>query len=347
MIDVSPLRSSSYATLKKEFIPPQLMPYYGRIIDSNLRHCYALFDYTSSAEPLEQINFCITSTSFGKFMFAMPFVGYGSMFDIANVKILKEMIVELEGIAKEDECLSMSLCTHPLSNVPREMHKEIWPGFDYEYKNFCQISDLSKGHPIAQLDHRERMVFGAETSKMEKAGFEIVKSPSLQDFNQWYAVYTKRFEEFKAQPISKTMCSRYLMEARKGNVDFWMAKRNDVGVIGGIIFAKGKGIIDYNISAFDSKYRELYATTAILNAYLLDCSIHGVRYFNWQSSPGRSSGTYKYKARWGGQEYVHYYLSKALAPIETITAIPLEKLKRELPFCYVLPYSLWGEPVKE
>ena len=344
MIDVMPLREL-HGNLSKDLIPPQLGGYWADIIDSGTRTCFAVLGYEGGSRK-EQISFCVTKTTFGRFLFAMPFVGYGCCFDAVNIPLIREMMDKLEDVAKENDCLAMSLCTHPLSNLPSEFHKTIWPGHQYAYENFCQVSELARGHPLNSLSHRDRMVFGAEIARLSKSGFSIESSPTQEDFFQWYAVYVKRFAEFGVTPLPKEMFARYLDESHGGNVDFWMAKSRQEGVIGGIIFTKGQGIVDYNISACDSEHRRFYATTSILNAYLTKCIEDGVRYFNWQSSPGRNSGTYRYKARWGGDEYTHHYLSKALAPLEQITSIPLRVLKSELPFCYVLPYSLWGEPRK-
>lgn len=330
--------------LDKEIIPPQLDSMWSRIIDSDVKTCYAAI-YSENNKVKEQMNFCVSKCSFGNVLIPLPYASYGSLFDPKNTIGVKEMLVELENFARDMDCILFTISTHPLSQITFGEHKNILD-YDYSFRNFCQISDVSI-HPLKRLSHHRRMAFKNEISKIDI--FEelyIDKSPDISTFNLWFDVYTERFKEFGSVPLPYKFYYNYWEESQKRkNVDFWVIT-NGVDVIGGVFIIIGKNIADYGTSVFDMNYGFLYPTTHLLNQYFNKMNDDGVRYFNWQSSPARNDGVYNYKKRWGAKEYEHYYFSKLLVDVEYIQNIPLETVKKEMVGSYMLPYSIWGGKIK-
>ena len=330
---------------KKELIPPQLCPYWANILDSDTITCYVI--YVEDKDVIkDQLNFSIIKSSIGNFLISMPYIGYGCCFDVVNKKYLGKLFSELEKFALENDCLTMSICTHPLASLPFNAYKEVFD-YSFSYKNFCQISELDM-HPLLKLKHHRRMAFNNEISKIGKESeYFIDTKPSEDTFEEWLEVYNARFRELKGHPLSYWFYNNYYKESRiNDKIDFWVL-RSESTVLGGAFFSIGKYIVDYGTSAFISEYRTLYPTTYLLNSYFEKMIEQGILYFNWQSSPSKGSGVYNYKRRWGAKEYEHYYFSKNLVDISEIISIPLSKIKRELAGCYVLPYTLWGEEVKK
>ncbi len=325
-------------SLDKKIIPPQLDPVWARIIDSDKKICYAIYD----SDLKEQINFCISEFSFGKILTPLPYASYGTCFDINNSLILKKMFEKLERFAVENDCLSMSVSTHPLSSVPFVKHRDIFE-YDYSFTNFCQISDVSV-HPVVGMTHHRRMAFNNEISKMTVQNeWYIDKNPTKELFDRWFEIYLKKMKLFGSIPLPYEFYYKYWQESLRNKIiDFWMIT-NGEDVIGGVFFAVGKNIIDYCTSLFDEKYSNLNPTTYLLNQYFYKMMDAGIQYFNWQSSPVRNGGVYNYKKRWGSKEYEHYYFSKILCNIDDMVQIPLDIMKRETVGHYVIPYSVWGE----
>jgi len=337
MIEIVRLNDFSLPT-DKAIVPPQLSTYYANIIDSELDKTYVIYAEEKDIVK-EQLNFAIMKRSFGNFLVSMPYIGYGSCFDRKNVRYLKDLFSELEQFALENNCLTMSVCTHSLSSLPFESYRSIFD-YSYYYKNICQISKIDI-HPLLTMTHKRRMAFKNEISKIEKKPeYFIDKEPDKYIFEKWFEVYHKRFEDIGGIPTKKDIYIKYYNESRKNDkIDFWVL-RSDSTLLGGIFFVVGKDIVDYDVSAFSTEYRKLYPATYMLNEYFKKMLDQGIRYFNWQGSGGHE-GVRNYKSRWGAEEYNHYYFSKNLVDIKEITSIPLSKIKNELTRCYVLPYSLW------
>lgn len=338
MIKISKLKDFS-TIIEKELIPSQLDNHWAKILDSKTRTCYVGY-VEEKGIVREQLNFCIMKTSFGNFFVSMPYIGYGSCFDIANKKYLKDLFSKLEEFAIDNKCLNMSICTHPLSSISFGDYKEI---FDYSFyhKIECQISDLD-GHPLLNMSHKRRSAFKNEISKIEKSDYFIDKHPSKHIFDQWYEVYKKRFQDIGGIPNTKEFFLKcYEISQNSNKIDFWIV-RDDSLVLGGVFCEIGKNIVDYTTSAFLTEYRKLYPTTCLLNEYFKKIIVQKIRYFNWQGSGGHE-GIKGYKKRWGAGDYEQYYFAKNLVPVSEITSIPLSKIKTELFRCYVLPYDLWGD----
>jgi hypothetical protein len=256
------------------------------------------------------------------------------------------MFRQLEQFAIENECLSLSISTHPLSTVPFDTHREF---FDYEYSfaNFCQMSDLIV-HPFIGMNHHRKMAFKNEISKLSsRPEWYIDEHPSEELFKLWFNIYIEKMKLFGSIPLPYEFYYKYWRESlRHENIDFWIVTNGD-DVMGGVFFAVGKNIVDYCTSLFDDKYSSLNPTTYLLNQYISMMVENGTQYFNWQSSPVRSGGVYNYKKRWGAKDYDHYYFSKVLRDLDDISAIPFDIIRNETAGHYVLPYSIWGEKLEK
>jgi hypothetical protein len=64
----------------------------------------------------------------------------------------------------------------------------------------------------------------------------------------------------------------------------------------------------------------------------------GVQYYNWQSSPSRESGVYRYKQQWGATESLYYYLTWFLVSPEARPKLDLRTLQQGYPLHFIVPY---------
>jgi hypothetical protein len=276
----------------------------------------------------------------------MPYIAYGSCLEAEHCQVLRELFHSLEEFAIENNCLALSICTHPLSTVTVDRIHEY---FDYTHaqKNFCQISKIT-GHPILSMNHHRRMAFSSEIARMNaRPEFFIDKDPERNTFEAWYEIYKMRILDLGSKPLPHEFYVSYYQGSKTcESINFWVV-RSEYEVIGGVFITTGKNIADYGTSAFDTAYRHLYPTTFLLNAYFHEAIRNGTGYFNWQSSPDRAGGVFKYKQRWGAEVYEHYYLSKTLVDLKELTSIPLSAIRHELAGSYLLPFSLWGEEIKK
>src|SRR6266850_1533999 len=67
----------------------------------------------------------------------------------------------------------------------------------------------------------------------------------------------------------------------------------------------------------------------------------GVRYMNWQSSPRRGDGVYRFKKQWGSEERPYYFVTKVYCAPEKILSIGAEGIRRAYPGHYVVPFGVF------
>jgi hypothetical protein len=72
---------------------------------------------------------------------------------------------------------------------------------------------------------------------------------------------------------------------------------------------------------------------------LLWAAGRGVRIYNWQSSPSRDSGVYRYKRQWGSREAPYTYVTRRLCDPARLSAIGREGVERAYPWHYVVPFA--------
>lgn len=338
MIDVERMTEDT-RTASKPLVPPQLFSYWCRIFESAEYRPYVISS-KRDGEIKETLSFVIIEKPFGRFLFSMPFIGYGCSFDRENIEDARAIVQALEELARKEDCLTMSIATHPLQSLDIG---QVWDA-PYRHRNHCQILELDR-HPLEAMSGKRRKAVKNEMQYvLRRSNFTIDTDPDRETFDRWYEVYFKLCGEQRSVPQKKSLFEKY-WEMSRDKIDFWTLG-NEEEVVGGIFCARGRGIVDYNTSAFDSRYKDLCCTTYVLGEYFDRLISQGVRYFNMQSSKRFEDGTYRYKERWGAKLFWHDIVSKSLVDLENVTSIPLEKVMKELPGCYVLPYSLWEQKDK-
>lgn len=324
----------------KDLIPPQLCSYWSSVLDSDDRATYVVYDIEHGVIK-EQLNFCVMKFSFGKVLVSMPYMGYGCCFSAGNEQHAKDIFTALTRFAREEGCLSMTVCTHPLATLPIESTRSIFD-YDFQRSNFCQVSELD-AHPFNKMNHHRRMAFQNESSKLHKrcpAAF-IDPAPSEDVFAEWFDVYKSRYNDLGGAAFPDWFFYNYYQASKMTDDIEFCVVRTDDEVLGGVFFAVGKGIVDYGTSAFTTASRDLSPTTHLLDLAFHHFMFRGVRYFNWQSSPEIDGGVFNYKKQWGALTKTHYYLIKLLAGVGEITSTPLDVVKKEAAGCYILPYEMW------
>jgi len=322
--------------LDKHFIPPQLMSYWHHLFDDDLSRPYVINAHDGD-RAIEQINFVIMERPYGRFLFAMPFIGYGCYLNIEHKEEASAILSVLEEFAISNDCLTMSVSTHPL----QALRIDDMLDFPFVHHNHCQMLPIAGKHPFQRLSTKHRKSFRNEISHFRRESDLVVdREPTRAHFDMWYDVYLKLCGTHGTVPQTKELFLRYWEQSKVGNIDFWVL-RNDDEVAGGIFCAKGRRIIDYNTSAFDPDLGKLSCTTVVLNEYFNHLLEEDVTFFNMQSSKRLGDGTYNYKRRWQPFLAWHDIYSKNLVEIDHIREIPLEAIKRDLPGCYVLPYEIW------
>lgn len=277
---------------------------------------------------------------YGTIVNSMPLIAYGGPAvpdadPAVEVCLLKALRDEAERL--EADVLTVS--TSPFLTAEREDLYRRTLAVTHELENFVQLQHLDS-HPIDQLSSPSRANFQRELKIALQNGLQITRELPAERLEEWLMIYRTRYSEIGARPYPDEFHRQVYRQAiPAGIAEFWSVFDGDV-LVGGTVFLNSGTAVDYFSSVFRSDYRHLSPNTYLLNEAFTDFRRRGVRYFNWQSSPGKD-GVYKYKARWGAYDSRHFYLSVLLRSESRLLCAPVTQVRESYPLRFVLPHSAW------
>ena len=282
----------------------------------------------------------------GTIINSMPLIAYGGPAVPDTDPVVEESLLKaLRADAEKLGADVLTVSTSPFLTVEREEMYRHTLGVTHELENFVQLQHLDS-HPIEQLSSRSRSAIQRRLKIALGSGLRIIPELPLGRLDEWLTIYRTRYAEIGAKPYPDEFYRQVYRQAiPHGIAEFWSVFDEDV-LVGGTMFLNSGNIVDYFSPVFRSDYRHLSPNTYLLNEAFTDFQRRGARYFNWQSSPGRS-GVYDYKARWGAYESRHFYLSVLLRSECRLLRVPVTQVREDYPLRFVLPHSAWQNRVSE
>jgi len=277
----------------------------------------------------------IKENALGNIMNSIPFAGgYGGVVTISNIKrekkekIYKALIQEMICFAKNKQCVLVTITTPPFSR-DINLYKVIFKP-DYILENFMQYIDLN-----INLNYNRNVRWSIKKAINKEV--YIKEDIQNRDIEQFYKIYKNNVSFLNAKLIPISFFKRvnaYL----NTNTKFLFAEYNGQ-LISGILLIFFNKIVDYFISSNDVNYKSFQANSLLIDYAINWAKKNGFKYWNWQSSPSRESGVYRFKAQWGSLDGEHYYLTKVLGDLTALKKCSVEQIKREYEWYYVIPYN--------
>ena len=110
-------------------------------------------------------------------------------------------------------------------------------------------------------------------------------------------------------------------------------------MIGGLLIIHSPLTVSYYIPCTRTSARTLQPGALLINRASLDAQAHGIRYWNWEGSPSREDGVYRFKEKWGSVEGAYRIYVKAFRSLEIFRQLGKEHLARQFPFYFVYPFD--------
>jgi hypothetical protein len=215
------------------------------------------------------------------------------------------------------------------------------------YDNFAQVQPLDP-HPLRQVPKARRDTLASLVRRAERGGVRVGPSSDPAEFEAWLGIYRARYSELGARPLDDAFHRGALARGgAPGRVEFWSARKGE-RLLGGSLFLIGDGVVDYFSSAYatDPEARALAPNTLQLSAAFGAFAARGLRWFNWQSSPGRG-GVYQYKAGWGAAERAQPYVCWIAPDAHALRALTPAEVVRGYPARFVIPFDRLAPPDRE
>lgn len=291
------------------------------------------FDKICGAMP-----FVLFEHELGNVIHSMPFLGYGGIASIPELKesVFSHILNFLIDTAKAANVLLATICMPPFQQEYNLYKYHFNP--DFEKKNFYQYIDLSED-VLSKCNSKFRGNIKRNIRKCENYGVTLFESSLESDLKEWYNnIYLKRLTETGCAIYPYSLFETFISNIGNGRIKVVYAKMND-NIIGGGFFLNQGISFDNFMRVIGSDYFYTQAGN-LIDYWSIDLARSlKIRYYNWQSCDGIGSTIFRYKEDWGSKLDHHYYLTKITGDITLFKKVPLEIIKNEYKGLYVMPYE--------
>lgn len=225
---------------------------------------------------------------------SMPF-GYGGFFSKSTISFydIKNLVNQI--IRGRNIILDFTM--PPLSNLPLDFEdssiievKDSW--------NYAHILPLKKSFDYIWKNKFNRRA-RRSIKKAAKNDIKILKGDSLDDFEDYYRIYSKSAEEKWGYETPPDPFDLYKNMYKYGSndVNLYLAQKDNEAIAGYITLNYGKNIFMYG-GSFLSEYGSLHPSSLLYNHIIESGCNNGYEYLNMGSS-GDISGVMKFKENFG------------------------------------------------
>lgn len=175
--------------------------------------------------------------------------------------------------------------------------------------------------------------------KAKKAGVKIDTNVTDDRVKILYNIYKENCIDYGI-PVKPFPAIDFLLKQGidAGGVKSYFAIYND-SIIAALVVLWGPITVSYYLPCSLQKHRSLQANTLLIDYAIGDAHNSGLRFWNWEASPSKDSGVYKFKKKWGALDEEYRIYVKAFGDEQKIKLIGKEKILRFFPFYYVYPFN--------
>jgi hypothetical protein len=243
-------------------------------------------------------------------------------------------------LAEERRALALTLITNPFEEDGGAYDRHLRP--DLVLENFTQwvaIGEAVAGDRIILRDYSRRSNLSRNVRKARARGFRAGLSSSSADFDKWYAVHRERHQQLGAAPLREELLRGLLGVLGPRGKAFLVLVKDGDRVVSGCLNVQHRAVVDAFMLSLDADYAEAGVNFLVTEECLLESARRGARAYNWQSSPGRQSGVYAYKAQWGSREARYRFVTRLFAPPARLEALGAERLRTAYAGHYLVPFA--------
>jgi hypothetical protein len=249
-----------------------------------------------------------------------------------------------EEVAHEYHCLSMSLISNPFQPDIERYKTVLKP--TYIFENFTQsipVNDTVCGGKIILKDYQRRSNLSRNVKKSHEAGFTLEQTGSMQALEAWYPYHVERHTEIGAKPLNLDLFRNILNVLSPRKKAHLLLVKKDAQIASGCIYIYHRNVLDVFLLSVNTQFLDAAPNFYNTEQSLLWAGSQGIHQYNWQSSPRRGTGVFRYKEQWGSLDLPYYFITKRFCSAERLREIGLENVKSEYPYHYVVPYGVFPD----
>ncbi len=262
--------------------------------------------------------------------------------EAARTACTRELIRAALEAAQREQCLAMAVIMDPFQAEDPAWQTDFAP--DYRFGNFTQWIDLrtffTPEGEVAFRDYNRRSNLSRNLAKAHAAGLKVRIGIADAELDRLYEIHLKRHAELDATPLDRRLIDNIAkVLVPRGKAFFTVVESADGRIASWAVHLHHHRVLDVLRLNLDSEFTEACPNFLNTDASLRHARALGITHYNWQSSPDRTSGVYRYKAQWSAVESSYRYLTRLFCPVSTLREIGLARLQREYPLHFIAPYA--------
>ena len=251
-------------------------------------------------------------------------------------EIESALLSELVKRAEAGKVLSCSIYT-PL------LEKD-YQAYDAAFPNAMIVEKFSQYLEVLTNSWSQSIQYDLRKAKREEV--EVSTEITEDRTREFYSIYERNCREHDI-PLKPFHCIQMLASPEVlGRYSALYYAFHGGAMIGGLLVLWGPSAASYYIPCSLLEARSLQPNTVLIAAALQEARNRGVRVWNWESSPTRDSGVYRFKKKWGSLESNYRIYVKTFRSIDEVCRLGREAIGREFPFFYVWPFDHLAEGVQ-
>ena len=234
-------------------------------------------------------------------------------------------------IAQELRCLAMTIISHPFMDDARIYESYGKPDFIFE--NFTQFIDLK---------HFQRPAKGIRDNlfKAREAELDIRMASDANWLEQAYPLHEQRHRRLGITPLPKSFFAGMIEHLQKKDHISMLGAWDRERLVGACILIHHQKILDIMMLNMLPTYAQYHPNSLLIDVGIQHACTKGIQIWNWQSSPDRKSGVYRYKKLWRSYETTYYFMTWVFGDWQTIKNMGRQGVIKHYPWHYVLPFAL-------
>jgi len=282
----------------------------------------------------------------GNILNSLPFYGsHGGVLicpDLPSDKYAKAKTSLLEKfyqMEKDYDCVSSTIITSPFENDLGFYEKNC--SYTHRDSRIGQITKLSSNDK--GLDENLMALFHSKTRNMVrkacKNDIQIFQSCDIEDLKILHTIHNENLLALDGIPKPFAMFQHISSNFKQGEDYTAFFARYKNKIVAGLLLLYFNKTVEYYTPAVEEEFRSLQPLSLLIYDSMKDAVKKGFKYYNFGGTWKSQTGVYRFKNRWGAKDFEYHYFTKLNRGMEFFKNIGKEKLLKEYPFFYTVPFS--------
>ena len=176
--------------------------------------------------------------------------------------------------------------------------------------------------------------------KALKSGVKIRNASDDNDVDAIFEIYIKNCTDYGIPPKPKECLKELVKQGGYLETTKTYIAEYENKIIGALIMIYSPSTASYYLPCSLHEFRSYQPSTLLINHAIQESIKKGILVWNWESSPSKDSGVYKFKKKWGSLDGSYKIFVKAYKPNSFFKQLGKVEIDRLYPNFFVFPFNL-------